>query len=160
MKKALKLVLCIVVLFIASLTFILYSENNSNYYVPEIKLQSLYSEDIISITGLVGKPYLINVFSSWCHACTENHKVLFDLSTKIDIYGVGIYDSEDNIKLFLQDQGNPYKDVSVDFVGKIAKKMHIKGVPESFLVNSKGKVIFHVQGNLIKEIIENEINKL
>ena len=38
---------------------------------------------------LLGRPYLINVFASWCFACGDEHPVLMEYSSKFGVPLIG-----------------------------------------------------------------------
>ena len=60
----------------------------------------------------------------------------------------------------LKDDGNPYDFVAVDSDGLIALEFGVFGLPETFLVNENGKIIYKYMGPLTKKIIEDEIEPL
>ena len=66
-------------------------------------------------------------------------------------------DTEEDAIKFLETDGNPYDYVGVDKNGFNGVEFGVLGLPETFLVNKKGKIIYKYLGPLTKEIIENEI---
>ena len=68
---------------------------------------------------LLGKPYLINVFASWCFACGDEHPVLMEYADRIGVPLIG-YDYKDkpaDAKAWLAQHGNPYAQVIADESG-------------------------------------------
>ncbi len=63
---------------------------------------------------------------------------------------------EDAIK-FLSLGGNPYSFVGIDADGKIGLEFGVFGLPETFLTNENGKIIYKHIGPLSKKIIQNDI---
>ena len=61
---------------------------------------------------------------------------------------------------FLNNDGNPYNYVAVDKHGFVGIEFGVVGLPETFLVNSNGKIIYKYLGPLTKEILKNEIEPL
>ena len=106
---------------------------------------------------------LINFFASWCAPCRAEHKFLFEIKknhTNLFLLGIAHKDEPDDSKKYLKDEGNPYSFVGLDKDGKIGFDFGVFGLPETFIVNNKGKIIFKHTGPLTRNIIENEIEKL
>jgi len=53
--------------------------------------------------------------------------------------------------------GNPYDYVGVDNKGIIGLELGVFGLPETFIVNSKGIIMYKHLGPLTKKIIKNEV---
>ncbi len=58
---------------------------------------------------------------------------------------------------FLNDFGNPYKKIGIDNYGKVAIEWGVYGVPETFLINKKGKIIYRHTGPLLYNIFKFEV---
>ena len=87
----------------------------------------------------------------------------FELSKEHDnlfILGINLKDSYSDATKYLNEEGNPYNFVGVDSDGLIALEFGVFGLPETFLINEKGKIIFKFMGPLTKEIINNDIKPL
>ena len=63
-------------------------------------------------------------------------------------------------KNYLEEDGNPYNFVGIDNDGLIALEFGVFGLPETFLINKNGKIIYKHMGPLTKEIIKNDIEPL
>ncbi|MDI3261240.1 MAG: DsbE family thiol:disulfide interchange protein [Fulvimonas sp.] len=108
---------------------------------------------------LLGKPYLINVFASWCVACAEEHPVLMAEGRQLGIPVIG-YDYKDDpadAKAWLAQHGNPYDRVIADREGRTAIDFGVYGAPESFLVDAKGVIRYKRIGPFTPELIEQEL---
>lgn len=109
---------------------------------------------------LLGKPYLINVFASWCFACGEEHPVLMEYSKKFGVPLIG-YDYKDqaaDAKAWLDEHGNPYHEVLTDISGATAIDFGVYGAPETFLVDAKGIIRYKHIGPLTPEVIAQELD--
>jgi cytochrome c biogenesis protein CcmG/thiol:disulfide interchange protein DsbE len=135
-----------------------------NEDVPEYKLPNLYDEsEMISEKNLKGKVTLINFFASWCAPCKAEHPLFFEIKKKYNnlfILGIDMQDENEKAIKFLSDDGNPYDYVGVDKYGFIAIEFGVVGLPETFIVNSSGKIIYKYLGPLTKEIVKDEIEPL
>ena len=109
---------------------------------------------------LLGKPYLINVFASWCFACGEEHPVLMEYSKKFGVPLIG-YDYKDqaaDAKAWLDEHGNPYEQVLADVSGATAIDFGVYGAPETFLVDGHGVIRYKHIGPLTPEVIAQELD--
>ena len=144
---------------------------NSNIYTPEKKINNavpLFTADLFSTGKKVNsielfsaeKFYLLNIWSSWCVPCRQEHTFLMNLNSgnKINIIGMNYKDNPRNAKKFLEELGNPYKEIFIDLDGTIAIEWAAYGVPESFLIYNN-KIIKKYIGPLNQKSID-EINLL
>ena len=135
-----------------------------NKDVPIFKSESLYDSNIVIKTeDIKNKKVLINFFASWCLPCKVEHPLLFELSEKnpnLYLIGFNHKDKSSDAKKYLYEDGNPYNFVGVDDDGMIALEFGVFGLPETFLINEKGKIIYKFMGPLTVDIIKNEIKPL
>lgn len=124
----------------------------SEIALPDFSLPNLFAdEEVFSNKDLAEKKYsLINFFASWCATCRAEHEVLMKLknSGTVDIYGVAWHDISENTKNYLSQSGNPFKKVAVDSKGILGSTTAIKAIPETWIVDNKGKIIWIFRGNL------------
>ena len=161
----------IIILLIICIFFLVYLLGNKdpnkppsvllNKSVPHFVSMSLYnSENFIQTKDIKNKKVLINFFASWCLPCKVEHPLFFELSKNypnLYILGFNHKDKIDDAKKYLSEDGNPYNFVGIDNDGMIALEFGVFGLPETFLINENGKVIYKFMGPLTKEIIKNEI---
>lgn len=89
-----------------------------------------------------GKPKLLNVFASWCIPCVAEIPVLMQLKARgVDITGVAIHDSHEQLQQFLAQNGDPYSRIGLDMGGRAQISFGSAGVPETFVVDGKGKIV-------------------
>ena len=135
-----------------------------NKDMPIFESQSLYDIDkFIKTEDIKNKKVLINFFASWCLPCKVEHPLFFDLSKKypnLFILGFNHKDNAEDAKRYLLEDGNPYNFVGRDNNGMIALEFGVFGLPETFLINENGKIIYKFMGPLTKEIIKNEIEPI
>jgi len=56
--------------------------------------------------------------------------------------------------------GNPYSLIGIDKDGKVAMDFGVYGLPETFVVNENGIIIFKHTGPITDKLYEQEIKKL
>jgi cytochrome c biogenesis protein CcmG, thiol:disulfide interchange protein DsbE len=108
---------------------------------------------------LKGKPYLLNVFASWCIECQYEHPHITALaeSGRIRVIGYNYKDERVDAERWLQQFGNPFESIVVDETGKSALNWGIYGAPETFLVDAQGIVRWKHIGALDEEKIRSEL---
>ena len=135
-----------------------------NENLPAINLVDLFNEEkVLSNFDLKEKFILINFFASWCAPCKVEHPIFFNIKKKFpNLYLIGIdhKDKEKDALKYLSEEGNPYDYVGVDKKGSVGLEFGVFGLPETFLVNSSGKIIYKYLGPLTKKVFENEIKPL
>jgi cytochrome c biogenesis protein CcmG/thiol:disulfide interchange protein DsbE len=145
--------------------------NNSNIYVPstqvekdvpDLKVKLLRSQNEIELKSLFegNEFYLINIWSSWCGPCREEHPILMNLKNQknINIIGLNYKDNKANAEKFLRELGNPYYEILEDNNGSNSIELGAYGVPESFLIH-QNKIIRKYIGPLNQNLFT-EINSL
>ena len=127
---------------------------------PDVTLTPLRGGDPVSLKVAAKGPVLINVFGSWCAACVIEHPLLVDLNRKgVPVIGVAWRDKPEKTEAFLASKGDPYSQVLMDPDGLAAIGLGITAAPESFLVNSKGQIIFKQTGPLTPEVVDQLVAK-
>ena len=106
-----------------------------------------------------GKVSVVNFWASWCAPCVEEHPLLGALKaqTGVDIYGVNYKDQAVAARRFLGRYGNPFTAVGVDGNGRAAIEWGVTGMPETFIVNGKGVIVYKHVGPISPETLETRI---
>ena len=66
-------------------------------------------------------------------------------------------DKEEDMIKFLKNYGNPYSEIGVDQLGSIAIEWGVYGVPETFLIDENGKIIYKHAGAISHEVYKDKI---
>ncbi len=170
MKKLIILLPLVILLVICLFVLVYLLGNNDpnkppsaliNKNIPIFESVSLYdSNNFIKTQDIKNKKVIVNFFASWCLPCKVEHPLFFELSNNYpDLYFLGFNHKDKKIdaKKYLSEEGNPYNFVGVDNDGMIALEFGVFGLPETFLINEEGKIIYKFMGPLTKEIVKNEI---
>ena len=132
-------------------------ETSSNNKIAAFSAQLFYSNEIINSSEIfnLDQFYLLNIWSSWCVPCRQEHPLLMDLAKNknIKIFGLNYKDKRSNAEDFLKELGNPYKKIIFDKEGVNAIELGAYGVPESFLIYQK-KIIKKYIGPLNQDSIK------
>ena len=132
----------------------IYTPNTkTSFEVPSVSVKLFNSDEIINTLEIFNsnKFYLLNIWSSWCVPCKQEHPILMELSQNndLEIIGINYKDTKKNANDFLKDLGNPYDNIIFDNKGTNAIEWGAYGVPESFLINNN-KIIKKYIGPLSK----------
>lgn len=89
-----------------------------------------------------GKPHLLNIFASWCVPCAAEAPQLEALrQAGVPIMGIAIRDARADVDGFLARNGNPYEKIGLDARSAVQIELGSSGVPETFLIDGKGKIV-------------------
>lgn len=109
---------------------------------------------------LEGRPYLLNVWASWCEACRAEHPVLIDLARRgeVNLIGLNYKDTPEKARAWLEAHGgNPYQTVAVDANGKVGIDYGVYGVPETFVIDAHGIILYKHTGPLNRQVLEEKL---
>jgi cytochrome c biogenesis protein CcmG/thiol:disulfide interchange protein DsbE len=117
---------------------------------------------VVRLDDLRGKPFILNVWASWCVACREEHPVLVEFSKKraVPIYGLNYKDTRPDAGAWLARLGNPYDASFFDEDGRVGIDFGVYGVPETFVVDGNGVIRMKHIGPLTPEVLANKIEPL
>ena len=125
---------------------------------PALAMSRLEGSSTPALTdaAVKGKLTLVNVFASWCIPCRQEHPVLKGLSkdTRINVVGINYKDKNDNALRFLGELGNPYAAIGVDPNGKAAIDWGVYGIPETYLVDATGTIVYKKVGPIDAQSLE------
>lgn len=121
--------------------------------VPEFALPDLANpEQTITPATLKGKPYLLNVWATWCPSCKYEHPYLLKLAEMgVSIYGINYKDESDKARRLLEQTGNPYKANIIDEEGVLVMALGVYGAPETFVVDAEGIIRYKLVGVVNEE---------
>ncbi|GAB2199048.1 DsbE family thiol:disulfide interchange protein [Sessilibacter sp. MAH4] len=127
--------------------------------VPNFSLANLENpESNITQNDLKGKPYLLNVWATWCVACRQEHPYLVELAEQgVNIYGMNYKDDTEEAKRWLARLGNPYSMNIVDDEGRLGLDLGVFGAPETYVVDSEGFIRYKHIGVVTKDIWQSKI---
>ena len=131
-------------------------EAKLNIKIPSFSAELFYSNKMVNSLEIfdLNKYYLLNIWSSWCVPCRQEHPLLIDLAKNknVKVFGINYKDNKDKAEKFLKELGNPYEKIIFDKNGIVAIEWGAYGVPESFLIYN-GKIIKKYIGPLKKKSI-------
>ena len=130
-----------------------------NFTLNTLNKDGSISTSKISSTSLKGQVWLLNVFASWCVTCQIEHKHLMEIAKmnpSIMLVGLAYKDDPTATADWLKKFGNPYSMVLVDREGLTGIDWGVYGVPETFVINHDGAIVYKNIGAIDENFYKNE----
>ena len=122
--------------------------------VPRFETESLLKKKkFISYKEFGNEIILVNFFATWCKPCRDEHIFIkrFSDEKKIRVIGINYKDDPNKTIKWLNKFGNPYSNVPLDKNGRIAIEWGVYGIPETFVVDSKGIIKYRLAGPITNQ---------
>src|SRR5262245_21573767 len=115
-------------------------------------------EHVFSSKQFAGRPWVMNVWGTWCVECRNEHETLLAIAGKnaVPLVGLNWRDEDDAANEWLRQLGNPYSVVAVDREGRTAIDFGVYGAPETFFIDAGGLVQYRHVGPMTPEVWERE----
>ena len=128
--------------------------------VPEFKLPPVKGRALgLDTMDLKQEVSLVNVFASWCVACRLEHPLLMRLGRTgaVNIHGLNYKDPPDDAAAWLDALGDPYTRTGADEDGQVGIDWGVYGVPETFVIDHNGQIIYKHIGPVTQEDLDQTI---
>ena len=98
----------------------------------------------LASSELKGEVWLVNFFASWCVACRAEHPLLNRLTEDgvVPVYGINYKDKPEDARAWLDRLGDPYVRSGADIPGRAGIDWGVYGLPETFIVDKNGRIVF------------------
>lgn len=106
-----------------------------------------------------GKVWLLNVWSSWCVSCKDEHPVLVALARKniVPVYGLDYKDKPEDAEAWLAGAGDPYVLSVADREGRVGIDYGVYGVPETYVIDKQGIIQYKQIGPVTVQSLNEKI---
>lgn len=113
----------------------------------------------LASSDLVGEVHLVNFFASWCAACRVEHPLLNRLTEDgvVAVFGVNYKDKPGDARRWLDQLGDPYVRSGADIPGRAGIDWGVYGLPETFIVDANGHIVYKHVGAIYPQDLENTI---
>ena len=112
----------------------------------------------LSSRDLAGRPWVLNVWGTWCVECRAEHQTLLKVAAqqRVTLVGLSYKDDDAAAMQWLGELGNPYNVVAVDREGRTAIDFGVYGAPETFFIDAQGRVQYRHVGAMTEEVWKRE----
>ncbi|HYP83105.1 DsbE family thiol:disulfide interchange protein [Variovorax sp.] len=112
--------------------------------------------------GMRGRPWLLNVWASWCTPCQLEHPLLVRLARDqgAPLVGLNYKDSPEAARAWLRRLGNPFVANAADADGRAGIDLGVYGVPETFVIDRAGRVRLRHAGPLTEQVLRDQLMPL
>ena len=136
-------------------------------------------EQTFSPKDMLGKVWLLNVWSTWCVSCRQEHPVLVEMAKSKTVTLVGLNykevrgdgeldadkiapDAEKTLALersnaWLSKHGNPYSLSVLDLDGRVGIDYGVYGVPETYVIDKAGVIRMKHTGPISPDVFSGKI---
>ena len=157
----------LVIVFLAAGLMSAFATQPTDGKAPDFTLMTYNTDAPITLSDLRGQVVVVNFWASWCAPCAEEAP---DLQQAYENYrdqgvtflGVAYVDSEAKATAYIEQYGITYPN-GPDLRSEISDAYNIRGVPETFIVNRDGEIVFFAMEPLtysrISAAIEQAMNE-
>jgi thiol-disulfide isomerase/thioredoxin len=129
---------------------------------PDFELETLDGERV-SLSGLRGRPVLINFWATWCGPCVIEMPNIQEYYEKYPgefaVLAVNGDEPLREVQKFVEDMGLTF-DILLDPGSKVQSLYKLRGFPTSFLVDAEGKILVHHIGTLSEKQLDEYLLKV
>jgi cytochrome c biogenesis protein CcmG/thiol:disulfide interchange protein DsbE len=131
--------------------------------VPGFQLTA-FDGSVMDMDAQRGRVVVLNFFSSWCSPCREEagdiEQAWREYQAKgVQFFGIGYKDAAPKARAFLDEFGVTYPATS-EAGNRTARSYGVTGVPETFIIDSSGRLARHFLGPITQQELEHELDQL
>jgi len=133
---------------------------------PDFSLAT-FDGNIFNLADQRGKVVILNFWASWCIPCRDEAPILQSFWERyryrdVVVVGVAYLDMEQRSRDFIEEFKITYPN-GHDNHSQISDAYHITGVPETFVIDQNGEVVFFLPAPIVEgqldQVIEPLLNK-
>lgn len=131
--------------------------------IPAFDLPQLLDPDErFSDDHLRGQVSLLNVWASWCPPCRLEHDTVTRIAESgvVPVYGLNWKDHRDDALRWLAQFGNSYEAIGYDPDNEAGMDFGVYGPPETFVIDTQGRIRYKHIGPINDRIVREEIMPL
>ena len=122
--------------------------------IPEFDLPPIpgWDKGLSSADIVEGGVSIVNVFASWCGPCRIEHPLLMDIAAEdiLPVWGLNYKDQPADAARWLGELGDPYTQIGSDLSGRVGIDWGVYGVPETFVIDAGGRIVYKHIGVLTR----------
>ena len=100
----------------------------------------------------------VNFWASWCGPCRAEHPLLEAMADDgMNLIGINYKDLPENALGSHEELGEPSTKIGADNTGRTGLEWGVYGVPETFVIDGDGKVLYRHPGPLTQRVLDERI---
>ena len=125
----------------------------TDHKLPVFHLSRLADGKPLTNANLPTKPFILNVWGSWCPTCAIEQPFLLKMQQQgVVLVGVNYKDQPADALAYLSQRGNPFVLNLQDLKGDFGIDLGVTGAPESFVIDQDQRIRLHILGEINDEI--------
>ncbi|MDX1643699.1 MAG: redoxin domain-containing protein [Thermoanaerobaculia bacterium] len=129
---------------------------------PEFSLVDLDGRPV-ALDDLLGRPVVINFWATWCQTCIVEHPILLQAARSYEgrahFVGIVYQDEPEPIRRFVERRG-AWGPSLLDPSSRVAIAYGVYGAPETFILDSEGRVVRKVTGMVDWDVLTETLDSL
>ena len=121
---------------------------------PDTALKRALADGRLQPGELRGRPSVINFWASWCPPCRTETPLLERAwkahRERVRFVGLNMQDVRSDAKGFIDRLGVTYPQIR-DGTDTAARRWEVRGLPETFFLDRRGRIVAHVVGAIDRE---------
>jgi cytochrome c biogenesis protein CcmG/thiol:disulfide interchange protein DsbE len=118
----------------------------------------------VQLKDLRGRVVVLNFWASWCVSCREEAAELERFWSRVKerniiVLGVAIQDTPEAATEFAKAHGKTYP-IAIDSTGRTGIDFGVYGVPETFIIDRDGKILFKEAAPVTAQYLDEQLVKL
>lgn len=138
---------------VMSKSFKSFKKYEDAFYVPKVEFLDVAGEPV-TFSDFRGQYLVVNIWATWCQPCLAELPSLKKLDSMIRVGGkwrvmaISIDDQKNLEKVadFVKKTETAGIASFYDYKNEIQKKLPIKGLPTTYIINPSGRIVFEVTG--------------
>lgn len=126
----------------------------------DVSARQALADDRVSLSELRGRPVVLNFWASWCTPCGREAPRLAASATahrgEVVFLGLDVKDFSDDARKFLRKYKVNYVSVR-DGGSRSYNEYGLTGLPETYFLDARGRIVAHVLGEISRAQLENGI---
>jgi cytochrome c biogenesis protein CcmG/thiol:disulfide interchange protein DsbE len=122
----------------------------------------ILADSRVQTRELAGTPTLINIWASWCVPCRQEAQVLEEAAAghpSVRFVGLNVRDANREAIAFLRRYQTTYPNLD-DPNDQAWHAFQLTGVPESFLIDAAGRIVYHESGPFTNRSIIRALSRI